>query len=61
MKGVKKMTQFLTDMGALVTSVVGWFGDVLGLFVSEPALTVVFGIFVLSAIIGLVTKLSHAR
>lgn len=55
------MAGFLTDLGSIFTAVTGFFGDVLSLFTTSPVLTVVFGMFVISAVIGLVTKLSHAR
>lgn len=51
----------LTGITSLFESMITWFGDVLNLFVTEPILTIVFGIFVISSVIGLVTKLSHAR
>ena len=61
MKGEKTMATFLTDIGSVITAVIGYFGDVLELFTTQPVLTIVFEIFVISCVIGLVTKLSHAR
>jgi uncharacterized membrane protein len=51
------MSAFLTDIGSVVTMLLGKFTDVLGLFTSQPVLTVIFGIFVTGAVIGLVTRL----
>ena len=51
----------ITGMSDTVTSMMGWFGSVLGLFTNNPVLIIVFAIFVVSAVIGLVTRLSNAR
>lgn len=51
------MTQFLTDIGSVVTEMIANFGDILTLFTTQPVLMVIFGIFVTGAVIGLITRL----
>jgi len=51
------ISQFLTDIGSVATMLLGKFGDILGMFTTQPVLTVIFGIFVVGGVIGLVTRL----
>jgi hypothetical protein len=53
------MAQFLTDIGSVVTMLVGNFADILSLWVSNPILTVSFGIMITGAVIGLVMRVIH--
>lgn len=54
------LTSFLTDIGSVITALIGYFSDVLQLFTSEPVLAVIFGIFLTGAVVGLVTRLYRA-
>lgn len=38
------LAQLLLDMGEIFTAVIGYFGDVIDLFVSQPILLLTFGI-----------------
>lgn len=50
----------LTSIGSVVTFLMGKFGEILGYVVTEPALIIPFGIFVVGGIIGLVSRLRGA-
>lgn len=45
------LAQLLTDMGAVFTAVIGYFGDVIEMFVSQPILLLTFGISFASIVI----------
>jgi ABC-type microcin C transport system permease subunit YejE len=47
------LAQLLTDMGAVFTAVIGYFGDVIDMFVSQPILLLTFGITFASIVIGM--------
>ncbi len=51
------LATFLTNIGSVVTTLTGMFGNVLGLFATEPILLIPTGIFVIGAVIGLVKRL----
>lgn len=45
------LTALLVDMGSVFTAVIGYFGDVIDMFVSQPILLLTFGISFASIII----------
>lgn len=51
------LSDFISDVGSVITALVGYFSDILGLFTTEPVLAVIFGVFLTGAVIGLVTRL----
>lgn len=51
------MEGMLTAITSVVTFLISQFTEILGLFATEPVLTICFSIFVVGAIIGLVTRL----
>jgi uncharacterized membrane protein len=51
------MSAFLTDIGSVITMLLGNFSSILNLFTTQPVLTIIFAIFVLGAVIGLVTRI----
>lgn len=51
------LSAFLTDIGSVITMLIGEFTDILRLFLTEPVLAVIFGVFVTGAVIGLVTRI----
>jgi hypothetical protein len=46
----------LTALSSVITFLIGFFTQILGLFVTSPTLLIFLGIFVCGAIIGLVTR-----
>lgn len=51
------LSDFITDVGGVITALIGYFGDILELFTTTPVLAVIFGVFLTGAVIGLVTRL----
>ena len=51
------LATFLTNIGSVVTTITGMFGNVLGLFCTEPILLIPTAIFIVGAVIGLVKRL----
>lgn len=47
------LATLLTDMGSIFTATIGYFGDVLDLFVSNPLLLLTFGITFTSVVISM--------
>lgn len=54
------LATFLTNVGSVVTAITGFFADVLELFSNEPILLLPLGIFVIGAVIGLVSRMIRA-
>jgi hypothetical protein len=51
----------ITNIGSVWTFLFGFFDDIFSMFLNNPVLTIVFGIFVTGAIIGLVSRVyKHA-
>lgn len=53
------VTTLVTNIGLLVTDIVGYFGDILTMFTTEPILIMFFGIFFVGGVIGLTIRLLH--
>lgn len=53
------MTQFLADMSEIVTALLSFFSNILNLYTTAPVLMLPFTIFIVGAIIGLVSRLTH--
>ena len=51
------ITTALSNVGEVVTAMVGYFGDILEMFVTEPVLLIGVAVFFVSAVIGLVMRL----
>lgn len=51
----------LTDIGSIVTYLLGEFTNILALFVTEPILVLLLGLMVMGAIIGLTMRVVHRR
>lgn len=53
------MAEFLTTLGTLFTAFIGWIGDVLTLFTTNPVLMVMVGLTIFSFIVGMSRRLLH--
>lgn len=53
------MSGVLSSVGQVITFVIGFIGDIFGLFTTQPVLEIFLGLAVMSAIVSLVKSLIH--